>query len=361
MSPADEDAHIDFLSALSFAGFDKILGAIGSHFCHFETLAVYQVSFICVSKCKEGRLHYDITGSGGRAFNIIVPLILANNTGPELEVRPSDDDDPPTVGEYRYEQDSAIMLGDDAFHATGEVDYDGEFRLAMSLYVADIREDNIDALKESFTNYYETDLLSLVGSHWSKRNERVRLPRPTQEHILKKSTTNEGGRNATTNRSAGRKRRGRTAANTEEAQPAAKMRSRANRSNDRTDGAVEDGVTKLADALVNTRSKKKYAHVISKAGGDLPVNTSIVFFSSNGGWKRGIVQKRQTMNQQQKREAEKMSLPTHVKYQDGFYHLHDLNDAQYISEETFDNLLSGSSTEREEGLCPGAWCIVRLE
>ena len=359
ISPADEDAHVDFLSALSFAGFDKILGDIGSHFCHFETLAVYQVSFICVSKCKEGRLHYDITGSGGRAFNIIVPLILANNTGPELEVRPSNDEDPPTVGEYRYERDSAIMLGDDAFHATGEVDYDGEFRLAMSLYVADIRSDNINALKESFTNYYETDLLSRVGSHWSKRNERVCLPRPTQEHILKKSTNNGGGRNAIRQR-AGRKRRGRTAANTEESQPAAKIRSRANRSNARNDGALEDGITKLADALVNTRTPKKYVHENSKIGGDLSVNTSIVLFSFRG-WERGIVQKRQTMNQQQKREAEGMSLPTHVRYQDGFYGLHDLNDAPYISEETFDNLVSGSTTEKEEGLCPGAWCIVHLE
>jgi hypothetical protein len=117
-------------------------------------------------------LHYDVKGTGGKAFNIIIPLILATNTTPELEIQPSGDDSfPPVVGDYRYQIGTAIMLGDEAWHATGEVNYTREFRLALSVYVADISENNINALKDSYTQLYHPggdNLLELSGADWKR-------------------------------------------------------------------------------------------------------------------------------------------------------------------------------------------------
>ena len=170
ISPADNTTYKDLVDATIAAGFGTILKSMGEKL-GLDGLAIYQVSFICVSKCFDGRLHYDVTETGGKAFNIIAPIILAKDSSPELYIQ-ANDDDPPTVGEYRYELNSAIVLGDDVIHATADVNYTSEFRLAISVYVADISEENIDALNNSFTvlhrPYSGTRLLDLAGHHWKK-------------------------------------------------------------------------------------------------------------------------------------------------------------------------------------------------
>ena len=70
------------------------------------------------------------------------------------------------------------------------------------------------------------------------------------------------------------------------------------------------------------------------------------------------------MGRSQKETAESMKLPTHVWYViGGDYYLHDLgsDDANYISEEIFDGLLSGAKNEEDAGISPGDWCIVKLD
>jgi hypothetical protein len=83
-----------------------------------DGLVAFQVTFIGVSHSTKGYIHYDVKKSGAKAFNVIIPLILANDTGPELDVRDSekvDDKGQRLVGRYRYEHDMATMLGDDAY------------------------------------------------------------------------------------------------------------------------------------------------------------------------------------------------------------------------------------------------------
>mmetsp|Transcript_63005 Transcript_63005/g.153435 ORF Transcript_63005/g.153435 Transcript_63005/m.153435 type:complete len:1048 (+) Transcript_63005:1539-4682(+) len=175
ISPADNATYEDLVGGTITAGFGDILKSMGEQL-DLDGLAIYQVSFICVSKCFNGRLHYDVTKTGGKAFNIIAPIILAKDLTPELEICPTGDDDPPTVGDYRYKLNTAIVLGDDVMHATAGVDYTGEFRLAISIYVADISEENVDALNKSFTvlhrPYSGRRLLDLSGRHWKKQTAR---------------------------------------------------------------------------------------------------------------------------------------------------------------------------------------------
>jgi hypothetical protein len=117
ISPGDENSQQSYLEALSAAGFDEILAKIGENL-GMDGLVAFHVTFIGVSHSTQGYMHYDVTESQRKTFNVIIPLILANDTGPELDLQDSekvDGSDELLVGRYRYEYDVASMLGDDAF------------------------------------------------------------------------------------------------------------------------------------------------------------------------------------------------------------------------------------------------------
>lgn len=126
----------------------------------------------------------------------------------------------------------------------------------------------------------------------------------------------------------------------------------------------DDDIYKLGDALVNARTTKNYVYVENPGAGEaLPVGTAVVHLFTSG-WERGTVHSMAKMSRNQKQAAEGMSMPTHVRYVlGGDFYLHDLasEDAEYISEVTFNDLLSGDVTEEDAGVGPGAWCIVKLE
>jgi len=178
ISPLDKESQDDYLKVLSKGGFDKILQAIGERF-NLEGLVAYHITFIGVSHCDEGYDHYDFTETGGRGFNVIIPLILADNyTTPELDI--SNDQ---IVGSYKYQYGAASMLGDEAYHATAAVDYRAskQMRVAATVYVADIQQSNIDTIMEDYTQKYPLKgdyefLLSLAGTHWKRDDASVRLP-----------------------------------------------------------------------------------------------------------------------------------------------------------------------------------------
>ena len=189
ISPLGAAAHEDYLRALGAAGFDEALKDIGEHF-NFNGLACYHVTFIAVSHCTQGYMHYDLSETGEAAFNVIIPLILANETGPELDLqdRGAAEEDDWKVGRYRYQYDVASMMGDDAHHATSAIDYrtSKEMRMAATVYVADINKENIDSILRDYTqNYPPKDkpdlLLEMAGTHWKKDDPSMKLPRPDAE------------------------------------------------------------------------------------------------------------------------------------------------------------------------------------
>ena len=172
-----------------------MLDSIGSYF-DMDGLVAYQVTFIAVSSSTKGYLHYDVTNTGSKTFNIIIPLILANQTGPEVDIqdRPDDIDEGEEhalrVGRYRYEYDVAIMMGDDAYHATSAADYrlTGEMRLAATIYVSDVNDENVDNIVYDYTQAYPPQdrnlLLRWAGRHWKRNDPMTRLPQPSADHIL---------------------------------------------------------------------------------------------------------------------------------------------------------------------------------
>jgi hypothetical protein len=188
ISPLERNAHDDYLRALSAAGFDQVLQQMGEYF-GLDGLACYHVTFIAVSHCQRGYIHYDVTHTGNRVFNVLIPLILANNTGPELDIQAgTTGDEALPVGRLRYQYDVATLVGDDAYHGTSAVDYrlGKEMRMAATVYVADIRPDNIDSIVSDYTQKYPPPrrpdiLMRMAGDHWKRGDPYARLPIPFQE------------------------------------------------------------------------------------------------------------------------------------------------------------------------------------
>ena len=147
LSPADNAAHEDYLQALGAAGFDEMLKSIGETL-NMDGLVAFHVTFIAVSQSTRGYVHKDVGGTGAKVYNVIIPLELASETAPELDLQ--DDkyfsaDGEALVGRYRYEYNVGAMMGDDAMHGTSAVDYrqNKEMRLAATVYIADVNESNI--------------------------------------------------------------------------------------------------------------------------------------------------------------------------------------------------------------------------
>jgi hypothetical protein len=192
MSPGDEESTQDWLEMLSEAGFDEILKGIGESL-GLNGLVAFHGSFMGISTSTKHYLHYDIQNTGNKHFNIIIPLILANETGPELDLRDlkrPDTDGSFKYGRYPYENGVAIVLGDNAIHATSPVNYrkTKEFRLSATIFVADVSEDIVDSIMHEYTQVYPPKdrdlLLSWAGRHWRKDDPSYSLPKPSSDHIL---------------------------------------------------------------------------------------------------------------------------------------------------------------------------------
>jgi hypothetical protein len=193
-SPGAGPAHDHYLQALSVAGFDGILNSIAGYL-GMDGLVVFHVTFIGVSVSNRGFMHHDVTETDAKVYNIIIPLIVANETGPELDVESYDPDrsadvQDGRVGRYRYEYDVASMMGDDAYHATSACDYrkNKEMRLAATVYIADVNDANAEYILNHYTQAYpppDIDLLkNWTARHWKKGDPSRKLPKPLSDHIM---------------------------------------------------------------------------------------------------------------------------------------------------------------------------------
>jgi hypothetical protein len=68
-----------------------------------------------------------------------------------------------------------------------------EFRLAATVFVADINEENVDAIMDHYyTQPYppknRDTLLGWAGTHWKKNDPTALLPKLGSDHILRNST-----------------------------------------------------------------------------------------------------------------------------------------------------------------------------
>jgi hypothetical protein len=110
LSPGDERTHQSYLQTLGAAGFDDLLKSIGESL-GMSGLAAFHLSFIAVSHCSKGGIFFDVKNTGNKTLNVIIPLILAEEPGPEQELV---DRSNSKIGRIINSYDTALLVGDDA-------------------------------------------------------------------------------------------------------------------------------------------------------------------------------------------------------------------------------------------------------
>ena len=172
ITPANYLTHMDIIRHLSFGGLGDTLQMIGNYFPNLEELTCYQIAFIGVSEYKELRVHRDLHGITDYGWNILIPIILVDESPPELMIY---SDNRKKQHEVKYKLGEAVLLGSEALHSTNPVRYiDGKFRLMLSVFVAQISTVNVDLLLHDVTQKWPRSrklLLDLAKDpHWTREN-----------------------------------------------------------------------------------------------------------------------------------------------------------------------------------------------
>ena len=179
ISPADEKTHEEYLEVLARGNFDLVLKAIGEYL-GLETLVAYHLTFIGVSHSEKGFIHRDTHHTGASVYNVIIPLILEEDSTPELEIQDWDDDK--RFGTLKYQVGMAAMMGDDAMHGTQACDYREKkgMRLAATIYIADVHAHNAEKIAhQTLTQIFPIKdakwVVSQTGRHWEADNNETSL------------------------------------------------------------------------------------------------------------------------------------------------------------------------------------------
>jgi hypothetical protein len=186
ISPGGPSAQDSYLEALGESGFDDVLKAIGEHL-GLDGLVCYHLTFIGVSYSQKSEIHYEFQEVDGKSYNVIIPLLLANETPPELDIMT---DDNSTIVGYRYRYGEAPLIGGMAAHGTADVDYRdaGEMRMAATVFIADVKPGIVEDILMGYSQIYPPNdadwLLSKAGSHWQAKDPSKRLPQPKGEDKL---------------------------------------------------------------------------------------------------------------------------------------------------------------------------------
>ena len=175
---ADERTHESFLRALADAGIDMLLDAVAEEY-ELDGLAIQGVGFLAATHADEdGFIHWDWSKTGGKAFNILIPLEQVPGAGPELYVADStfgaDEYEEDNVGEIKLHPNFGLLLGDDSNHGTHQCDHrpSGKIRASVTIYFADLTRQNLDMVAADPTAIFPLPhsvqwLWTQRGRHWS--------------------------------------------------------------------------------------------------------------------------------------------------------------------------------------------------
>lgn len=174
ISPGDKNSHNGMLKALRNAEIDKVLDSIGRSL-GLTGILCYHLSFIAVSTAAEGMVYQDVSNTGGKVFNLYIPLVLEELSSPEENILVEYNKESVTnFGRLKYEYNVGVLMGDDVMHVTSATNGKSKsgVRLMASIFIADINESNVDKLE--FSQPYppkdRKSLLSKAGEHWKLDN-----------------------------------------------------------------------------------------------------------------------------------------------------------------------------------------------
>jgi hypothetical protein len=181
-APSDERSHEITIRMLMEGGFGEVLEAIGTHY-DLDGLTIQSAGILAVTHCEEGYLHTDFKQVEGKVFNFLIPLHSPEGADAELQVvgerrKPKQPDNEKLVRvatKYKYNETYGVLVGDGTWHGTRECDHrpTGDIRAVMSVYLADLTEDNLERIAYDDTAIFpipgeDNWLWAQRGRHWMK-------------------------------------------------------------------------------------------------------------------------------------------------------------------------------------------------
>lgn len=157
--PADEETFESLVAMLKKGGFGQVLDSIGRAF-DLNGIMIQGIGAIFLSQYEQSKnMHVDMDGMPGTFFNILFPIHIPENDTGKLYIGDyyNKERHPKATVNLRY--DSAIVIGGETLHGTGECDYRDkrDLRLLLNVYIADIEsEDGLDRISKDSTSLWPT-------------------------------------------------------------------------------------------------------------------------------------------------------------------------------------------------------------
>ena len=174
LAGSDERTHESMLYMLFQGGFEQVLEAIGIHY-ELDGLIIQSIGFLGVAHCDEGYLHHDFSNVDGKFFNLLIPITSPDGADAELTVAGMKNHTSIVGASVKYDPSFGVLVGDKALHGTRECNHrsEGNIRMVMSIYLADIDEDNIQQVSTDDTAIFPIPgedewLWAQKGRHWRK-------------------------------------------------------------------------------------------------------------------------------------------------------------------------------------------------
>lgn len=179
---ANEESFEETLRALGRGGFDTVLESMAKEYGS-EGLMIGGCGFIVVHNVKGGVLHRDLDVEREASwFDLLFPLELPE-AGAHLNIS---NREKTKVGRVDYTPNVGVLLEASTVHATGACNYaaTNDFRVAVSIYILDVQDDNKEDFANDDTAYFPVPFLT--GWHEASRgrflkrgslkNDKGRLP-----------------------------------------------------------------------------------------------------------------------------------------------------------------------------------------
>jgi len=155
-----------------------VLEAIGNYF-ELESLVVYAISVAAVSHIEnQSPVRVVLEDTDGKAWDVMIPLLLANETEPELGIVVDSDADDTGLVMNQFQENVALLFGDYVNYVDTACDYGDDMRVIVTLHLADVTIENVDIIVANYNNYlpfphYDDQqwLYEQAGRHWGKEGQ----------------------------------------------------------------------------------------------------------------------------------------------------------------------------------------------
>ena len=144
LSPIDETSQQHFLDVFLQDNCKILLKYICKKFS-YQDLAIFQITIIALTYCKDGFYYCDFSETNNKVFNLLIPLKVLPNIDTELFIK---SEFQYYIHKYKYYVNN-LLLGDSEIHTTTPCNYteSNVIPIILSVSIAHITNNSVSKLK----------------------------------------------------------------------------------------------------------------------------------------------------------------------------------------------------------------------